>query len=377
MRRFGVGIVALALLGAAGCGSSAEEAADGGTVTGGSAFATQESAEFSIRGTIESLPRPTDSSYPIAVGDIEAGAQLLGLEAPGTAEEKRDWITALGVASPDSAVTFLLPRDLSMEVGMAEEPELGFDITQVSSWAEVGFQPDAVTLAGDFDADTLSPDLIDLGDGVLSAGEGEDGYIYIEDRTPLRPIGQPLRVGQDADRIILSGNTRTVQNWLSGQGPTLSDEDDVLETADQLDALGAITAYFLVQPGGGAGIEAMLGPSVTPEQAEQRLTEMQEWAITQPFGVVAIGTTVQDTSAQDVVVYHFGSESAAESAVEQVERVWTESLTHQGLPTSDLFSLASVTAEGATVVAVLDREQADAGTLSQMLTRGEVALNYL
>lgn len=375
MRRFGVGLVALALLGAAGCSASAQDTSD--DVTDETQPATQEAAGFSIRGTIESLPRPSDSSYPIAVGNLEAGAQAMGLEAPETAEEKRDWLTTLGVPDPESAVTFLLPRDLSSELGLTEEPELGFDLTQVSSWAEVGIRPDAVVLAGDFDEGTLSPDLIDLGNGVLSAGEGEDGYTDIESRTLLRPIGQPLRVGQDDDRVVLSGNTRTVENWLTGQGPTIADNDEVLETADQLDAVGAITGYFLVQPGGGAGIESLLGSSGTPEQAEQLLQEMEQWSITQPFGVVAVGTAVEDGSAQDVVVYHFGTESAAADAVEQVERAWNEGVSLEGGPVTELFSLADATVEGSTVVAVLDRESARSDTLTMMLVRRDGPLNYL
>lgn len=387
MRRFGVGLVALALLSTAGCGASAEDTGDDVTVTSDAESvsqgpatqesAAQESAGFSIRGTIESLPQPVESSYPIAVGDLEAGAQALGLETPETAEEKRDWMTALGVARPDSAVTFLLPRDLSSETGMVEEPELGFDITQVSSWAEVGIRPDAQVLSGDFDEGTLSPDLIDLGEGVLSAGEGEDGYSSLEGRTPLRPIGQPLRVGQDGDRIVLSGNTRTVQNWLTGQGPTLAQDEAVLETADQLDALGAISGYFLVQPGGGSGIEALLGSSGTPELAEQLLAEMEQWAITQPFGVVAIGTAVDGAAARDIVVYHFGSESAAKDAAEQVERAWTEGKYQQGDPVTEMFTLVETAAQGSTVVAVLDREQARSDTLTMMLIRRDGPLNYL
>lgn len=377
MRWLGVGIMGLALLGTAGCGAATERTSDDGAVTTEAGSATPQAAGFSIRGTIESLPRPSDSSYPIAVGDLEAGARAMGLEPPETAEDKRDWLGALGIANDESAVTFLLPRDLSSEVGMAEEPELGFDLTHVSSWGEIGITPDAQLLVGDFDENTLSADLIDLGDGLLSAGEGEDGYADIEARTPLRPIGQPLRVGQDGDQVLLSGNTATVQNWLSGQGPTMADDDAVLETADQLDALEAITGYFMVQPGGGAGIESLLGASGTPEQAEQVLAEMEQWAITQPFGVVAVGTTVQGSTAQDVVVYHFGSESAAESALEQVERTWTDGTLLQGGPVTDLFSLTAATAEGSTVVVVLDREQARSDTLTTMLVRREVLLNYL
>ncbi len=376
-RRYGAGLVALALLGAAGCSTSGEDTGGVVTVTGDAESATQGTAGFSIRGTIESLPRPTEPSYPIAVGDLEAGAAAMGLQAPETVDERRDWMMALAVAGPDTAVTFLLPRDLSSDTGVAEEPELGFDITQVASVAEVGLQPDAVVLSGDFDEDTLSPDLVDLGDGVVSAGEGEDGYSDLEARTVLRPLGQPLRVAQDGDRIMLSGNTRTAQNWLTGQGPTLADEEAVLETADQLDALGAISGYFLVQPGGGAGMEALLGESASPEQVEQELSEMEQSSITTPFGVVAVGTTVEGTAVQDVVVYHFGSEAVAQDAVEEVERAWNDAQLLQGQPVVEMFSLDEVRAEGSAVIAVLDREEARSDTLTRMLVSRDGPLNYL
>lgn len=379
MRTIGVGLITLALLGSAGCSASSEAEAEtsdtAGTVTqqpqGG------EAAAFSIRGSIESLPRPSDASYPIAVGDLAAGAQALGLEAPETAEEKQDWARALGVATPDSAVTLMLPRDLATVLSMEEEPELGFELTRVSSWAEIGFGPDAQVLTGDFDDDTLSPDLIDVGDGVRSAGEGEDLFSDLTQRTPLRPLGQPLRVGQDGDQIVLSSSTQTVANWLSRQGPALAEDAALLDTADQLDALGAVSGYFLVGPSGGAGIESMAGPSASPEEVEQRRATMEQELITQPFGVIAVGTVLEGTSAQDVVVYHFGSESVAAEALEQVERVWADGHLLSGAPIAEWFTVDQARADGATVVVLLDRAEARSDALTRMLVSRETPLTHL
>lgn len=380
MRPLGVAIITLVLLASAGCSTPPEaealaEAEASARVT--HAPQETETAAFSVRGSIESLPRPSDASYPIAVGDLAAGVQALGLEAPVTAEEKQDWGRALSVPSPGSAVTFMLPRDLTTALSLEEEPELGFDLTQVTSWAEVGFGPDAQVLTGDFDEDTLSPDLINIGDGVRSAGEGEDLYSNLEQRTALRPLGQPLRVGQDGDRIMLSSTTRTVANWLGGLGPTLAEDPGVLETADQLDAVGAISGYFLVDPSGGAGIESLVSASASPEEAKRRLAEMKQWSITQPFGVIAVGTVLEGTSARDVVVYHFGSESAAATAHEQVERAWADGLLLSGAPVAELFTVHEARAEGATVVVLLDRAEAGSDALTRMLVSREAPLNYL
>lgn len=378
--RAGAFVAALILLWVAGCSGAAGEGEQADNTSGvqapGETSGVQAPGEFSIRGALEQLPRPSDDSYPITVGDLAAGARALDLAPPTTAEERGTWLNALGVADSETPVTFLLPRDLTSEFAMGEEPELGFDLSQVSWWAEAGLTPDAQLFTGDFDEATLSPDLVELGEGLHSAGEGEDGSTDVEGRTLLRPLGQPLRVGQQGDQILLSNHTRTVENWLSGQGPSLATEERVLETADRLDAAGAVSGYFLVQPGGGAGLDP-LGAAGSPEEAKQRLAELEEWAISIPFGVVAVGTAVDESTPRDLAVYHFGSESTAAEALEQVERAWTEGVLQDGSPVAERFTPTDVSAHGPTVVVTLERAEARSDTLVQILLQRDGPLNYL
>lgn len=207
--------------------------------------------------------------------------------------------------------------------------------------AEVVAPPQSFTIVtgdlgeGSFDG----ADLEDLGDGIVSAGQGED-LARASGPTLARPNGVPLRMTADSDAIAASPSTPAIEAWRDGTAEVLSDDEQVQAAAVALDDAGALSAVLLLPPeGGGDGDTSSTAPG--------------SQATTGPAPEIAgIGWGVEDGEARITIAYVFADDASAADAVAELERAFTEGTsTATGAPYSDLLEIEDVEAGGAVVVA--------------------------
>jgi len=296
---------------------------------------------FSVQDLLAELPMIDDGGL-IAAGDLEAASAAAGLERPADAgaDGAHDWIMGL-TASTETGVFVPAPGDFLRSFGEEGGDELGWDLSDVHAFAHHEALPQQnLLVTGDFDGDTLSADLEDLGEGVYSAGTGEDFYLDHTSRSPVRPTGAPLRLARDGDRIMVSPQEQVVREWVAGeQGSTLADHEHVSDLAAALDDLGVYSAVLVTHE-----------PQLQPVNQQQR-ERWEQSAIREPFSAIGVGWAIDDDDPVVRVAYHFDTAEAAERGADQVQRVWQEGATADGLPVTDRFALQQVDTDGAVVIA--------------------------
>lgn len=324
---------------AAGCGID-----DGGTGAAGA---------FSIEGALAELPLDEEPGAVISIGDLARATELAGLERPGAddGDAIAEWAQRLsGVRREEQdLVLVLFPELLRNSVGSSEEvaDELGWNVADVDAYAEVYRPPHhtAVVSGADLDAAVFDDgDVVELEDGIVTAGEGEDHWTDFDGRTALRPLGIPLRMGAADGRIVASRSTDVVRGWLDGGLRSSADSEPhrlVAAALDRADAYGAmLVSYRGTDAPSGRG-----GP-----------------ALTAAVDVVGIGWSVVDDEAVMTIVHHFVDEDAAAEQVANIEEIFRDGRTVAGdQPLAEVLELDGVVADGALTVTTVRR--AGAGTL--------------
>lgn len=334
-------------------------------------------AEFSVQNALERLPDP-DPSAPvtIAVGDVDAAAELIGLDRDGDVADDRPITYQLSVNfEGDNARAFLpLPGMVADDPDSAAE--LGWGYNDIGQFAEVvsrGSGP--VTFVTAFQpregAELGTEEMTEVGDGVFTIGEGEDLETNFEETSRLRPTGWPLRAGEAEGQTYLSGSTPLVRRALDGE-TDLGEDEGLVAIAERLDEHEVYGAYLLVRSTFGLDPARILGPGTDPSDAAALLEALAEDAVQQPFTGAGVGWAVEDDTPVAVVVYDFGSTEAAEQAVAGVESVWAQGTLSTGQRVSDLVTVREVAAQDATVSVVLDYEEpTSAYRLMQWLEAGD------
>lgn len=318
---------------------------------------------------VAELPTPSEPAY-VSIGDIEGAAEQAGLERPSDAgeDEARTWMLDLA-HSTDTGVFVPLPGRFMESFGRDGGDELGWDLTDVHTFAYAEAHPQvAMIVTGDFDEDTLSPELEDLGEGVFSAGSGGDFEQSLQDRTAVRPTGTPLRLAQDGNVIMLDAETDQVRAWAQGEDRvTFADDEEMIAVAEALDDQDVYGAVLTTWVG-------PLGP--IPGAAAEAVEEM---AIEEPFGLLGLGWAMDDDEPTVLAVYHFGASDSAERALPQVESVWAEGRSiGTGQPLSEILTLQDITQDGPLVVATLHREHpAGLHNAHSMLLSSDLPFGYL
>lgn len=337
--------------------------------------------EFSIAAMVGELPDPgteAGSSLLVQAADLDRAEEILGVTGPtGDAPPSEEWLTQISGIRVDTPVYLPLPDVLQPQstVQVVEENELGWSLGDVSSYASVSSPPQgSLVVRGDFTDESLSSSLTDLGDGVLSAGEGDDNQIG--QPTALRPLGAPLRLARDGDEILVSRSTETVRTWKDGgEQATLADRAGLVELGTRLDDADAVSALMVtpIDP-----VEVALGTRLDPAQIESQLAELESWVIATPFDAVAIGWLSEQDGPRVAVAYHFGSESLAQGAVEQVKKAWTDGIQVQSTrPLSEVATVDSAEAEGSSVVVRLTPvEGTPLSVFASMVMQREAIFSY-
>ena len=338
----GLLVFALAPLLAACSGNGSDDVGEDGT---GAVLAFGSGERFSIEAALAQIPaevsQDDDPAFlQITVADILAGSELAGTSRPTGStdvDEVADWLQPMlfGDASP---VFLPLPTELVRDVTQIEEyrNELGFAISDVDASIEIAAgAASTVVLVGDINPN----DATEIAPGITSFGEGDDFETNFDDRTAARSLGRPLRIAEIDDLVLTSRSTPTVSAWLDPTSARLSDDTTLSEMARVLDNTGVVGAAVF-----------RFDFSSPPGSAD----DGTDPPISTPFDTVAIGWGVDAGNAQITVVYATGSEEAASSAREEVERAFsTDSPGAFGRPITEQLVVERVSADGTLVVATL------------------------
>lgn len=303
--------------------------------------AARELPAFSVARMLAEVPAAvrTDREFELHVGDLAAASELAGAERPESLDDVPIWLNELLGVGDDARVhvPFTVPLAPNAPAPMVEE-DLGWSVLDVDrfvSWTSLN----AITtvVAGGVDETTLS-DLPEVG-GIRSAGEGADLEDRLENASPARPTGIPMRMVAQDGWLVSSPFTSVVQEWRSGTS-TLADDETLASVADILDARGVYSAYAATPP-----VENGLDQLPDAVVDALRLTP----ASFPEFDVFAIGWAMSAGGPTVSVVYHDadGRDLAATEAL--IQERWT-TYSFRGRPMADLVEVDAVRTEGENVV---------------------------
>jgi hypothetical protein len=298
----------------------------------------------------------------ISMGDTVQSAELAELPRPDTddLDASREWYLDLAIARPVEAggtgYSFVgtdFPR-FDAAIGQIEdfEEEFGFTPFAIDSFISI-VEPSASVQMAVFAGDlTLSDNLIEVGGGIVSVGDGDDFQTDLENRTTFRSLGRPHRVAASDGLVAVSLSTPLIEDWLAG-GESLADDGDLAAAATALDAGGSVAATLL------ASEFASFDGSPSP--------------IESPFSVVGLGTAEVEGAAGNVIVYVFDDAAAADAARPAIETGWTRGdLASLDGTAADFFDIVSVEQDDRLVVVTANvTDIATTRTPLEMLLRGE------
>jgi hypothetical protein len=206
-------------------------------------------------------------------------------------------------------------------------------------------------LDGGFDEDQLDSALDDAGDGVWVAGD-PDGDIDIRDVTPARPIGQPLWLTLDGDRLRVAGQE---PDAAAGDGDTLADVPALVALAGALDDRQVYSAMLAT---GGTSTAGPL-PDIFTERptSDEAFDDAIEEEATRPRceGLTGLAVGVADDGDPLIVLVlsQVDGELGEANAAALAEALESGTDVVSDRPWSEVVTVESVDADGDVVVATL------------------------
>lgn len=259
--------------------------------------ATPDETGFTIVGALRQIPASAaDVSATEAVfvaADLVAAGERAGLTRPGATTDPEELVAffgpLIGAPSADRPLRVFVPLPPVFETGIVGQAgefvdEFGFSLGEATSFAAVeAGRAQFVTVSGV----ALAPELPEVAPGVSTVGEGED--YELGERAPGRPLGRPLRLAQQDDRVAVSLATPPVIDWLTEpDGATLADDPAFAALGARLDEEAVVSAQLILLEG-------------------------------QPFLGAGFGWSADDVGARSTIVFGYESAGAAEADFARIE----------------------------------------------------------
>lgn len=313
MRRFGRGALAAMVLAlAAGCGD--DTGGGGGSGSLGS-----------LREAITEVPLEVLSEGAlISWADVDAATEVAGLVRPPA--DDVDALVAWAMAlsnDADSVVSVPFPETVQLvRLRSVEEfaAELGWSLADVDAFIELHHPPARFFVAAG-DLTTDGDGVSELGDGVVTAGEGDDLESALDAATAARPLGRPLRLAEADGLLAASLQTGPLETWLAGDGERLDAEPGIAAVAAALDRSGAVAAAVVVR------------------------SVHLPWA----HDVAGVGWSVDDGDPVITIALHLTGDDHDEAAA-ALEEALAEGQTRTGLPLRDVLAVRDVAVEDEVLV---------------------------
>lgn len=337
--------------------------------------------DFSVVGSIERLPDVYDGGpVMITLGDLDAAAEILELDRDAMAEEQRSITFLLSASFEDGNEAAFVPVPGNMVDSLEAAEELGWGYADIGLYAEVvsldGPPTYTISVAPREGAELGLEQMTEVGDGIYTLGEGDDGHSVIGEATALRQIGAPLRGAEQDGYTYVSNYTPPIEQVLD-DGDSLADHSGLAGVAERLDEYDVYSAALVGRRAFPPDPMQLLGPGASPDELEAVMNAMEDELIQRPFTSVGIGWTYADDTPGVVVVYDFGGDDAAESSADAVRGVWEDGTLTTGQPVSDMVEVQDVTAADRHVVVELTPNQPSGlGGVFSMMHRGEVVFQH-
>lgn len=365
-------------LGIAGCSNTISGTA---TRTSDQPVTTTNGSAYSVQNALATLPsHEDDEPLTVVTADLDAATAQAGIQRPTTLDDQDalvTWLYPLGGVPIDGAepapvfVPFAMGfrvENLLNSTMLPFDEEVGWSVLDAETFAERQTLPALFTVvAGDFDSSTFPYDLVEVADGVVTAGEGDDFAQDLLNQTAARPLGIPLRMALEAPYLAAARSTDEISAWLDGSTETLAGDVELSAVAGALDDAGVVAAVLT------SGLTRSLGDQVTSAAALEKLKSELAGAIpTDPFTTVGIGWAAEDGEPVITVAYKFATDEAASDAVPGFEKMFAEAPSIvSSTPLSELYSLQEAKNDGS--VTILTLAPGDAGDVSQIY---EAMLQY-
>jgi hypothetical protein len=329
------------------CASEAEPG-EGGVSAGGGG---------TVSGYLGQLPVVDDGeTVVVTYGDIARAAEIAGLERPDDISDTEavvDFVMEVGGQRQEEGerarAAVLLPQASQPDRSLSDldgfVADVGWSILEVDTFAERDTLPKRVALLdGDFDGDRLDGALDDAGDGVWVAGD-PDGDMHIDDTTPARPLGEPVWLALDGDRLTVTGNEGDMAGARGADGgdDTLAGDETLADLAHALDVYDAYSAQLMAGGGlGGLDPSVVLGDE-TPEDIADQIEELDTCT-----GITGVAAGVADDGRPLILL---AVASASEDAAEENEAILTQALdqgrdARTGRPWSEVLDVETIGTEG-------------------------------
>lgn len=321
-------VVALGVAVALSVTACSGQAGGSGGATGGATL---------VADALAALPAvDRDGASMILIGDLTAATEAAGLERPAEFTELHGWLNPLmGLPGIDGPAPAFVPLPDLFQRGSIPRhaefaEELGWSLLDVSWFAQQGMPPHVYTVvAGEFEDSALAhlPEIVNQ---VHTAGEGGDFETDLQETTPARPLGAPLRLASRDGLIAAGPATGVIADWVVGNGATYAEADGYATVAAALDDAGVVSAALAR----GLPWQGSAGPA-------------------DAFDVVGIGWGVDDGASIITLAYHFTTDGAAQAAVADFEDLFANGILLTGEPLADKYMLENATHHEALVLLTL------------------------
>jgi hypothetical protein len=314
-----------------------------------------------VADAIGELPASFEGDTPIIlVGDLDRASELAGSERPADADSDAviPWISDLTATGAEGQGDVFVPLpDVLLPYNATPsdmQAEAGWSVVDVDSFAALTQPPEQMLVAsGDFDEATLSDDLSEVEDGIVTDVEGDDHEQNVTDPTAFSRVGAPTRFAVDDGRIAASSSTDAVRDWLA-DGESLADDDAYADLARALDESEVYAAVIAPATSGIDPAALIVGQEPSAEVLERLVQQLEDQLPEASYDMVGIGWSVDDGPLV-TTAYHFDSEGDAEGSVDELRELYESGTSIQTQrPFSDLLDVEDVESDG-TVVTVTTR----------------------
>ena len=255
-----------------------------------------EAGAFSVADSLTRLPVPDDPEfYIVTVADVAAVREANDLEVPALDDNDAltDFLMTMTGTFPDAVALAQPPIGEQISSPSVRLDTIGFSWVESDRFAAVSAPPDEFTWYAFPDDVEPADALDDIGDGVLSSGDGDDLETDIDQADGASGgdrLGRPIRVGVAGDQAVVSLTTDTVAAWLDDPDgvETLADDPSMAAVADVLDDADVVSA----------SLNHFAGDVLS---------------------TIGIGWTVTDGERGFVVAYDLGDDAGAADAVAGAE----------------------------------------------------------
>lgn len=199
-----------------------------------------------------------------------------------------------------------------------------------------------------------------MGDDLFTIGDGEDFEVDTSERG-FETLGRPVRFAEEGGMLFSSLSTALIEAWRDGSGDRASTDPRFVDLAEQLDAENAYAAIVM------AGLEFRpdaLADTYANQSGDTGEVPIAPAMIEREIEAVGIGYDLVDEQPVEIVVYHFGTDDAADAAADSVRDAWTSAEIVRSIPggsVSDFVEVQSVDVRGATVVVIAAVREGEVG----------------